>query len=149
VGRITTVEESRWTTPADHPPGSSSRAPEYIYTPLTLEVEAPVRGGIVGSSVDVRVGGGTVGAGTAACTRPTISGVPSDFEIGQRFAIFLIDPNLVPETDRLVGIWPVTDGVVQTPRDGDMTIEELGDRLTAFPNGENPFGPFPEESAPP
>lgn len=143
MGRITTVEESRWTTPADHPPGSSSRAPEYIYTPLTLEVEAPVRGGTAGSTVEVRASGGTVGAGTAACTRYTLLGVPSDFKMGQRFAIFLVDPDLVPETYRVVGIWPVVDGVVETPLEGDMSIDELQDRLSAFPNGESPFGPFP------
>jgi hypothetical protein len=135
VGRITSVGEARWSTPADHPRGSSSGAPEFIYTPLTLEVEAPIRGSSVGNFIETFVGGGTVGAGTAGCTRLALAGVPADLAIGQRFAIFLIDADLVPEHYRLNGFWSVAEDRVKTPYDGRLSIDDLRDRAAAVGYG--------------
>jgi hypothetical protein len=146
IGRITAVEDARWTTPADHPPGPKSGAPEFIHTPIWLEVETSIRGGIPGSAVQTFVGGGTVRSETGGCVRFTLGGIPSDFEIGQRFAIFLMDADLMGEVARLNGIWPVVDGVVKTPADGDLDIDGFRERVAAVDYGAPfPYGPYPIE----
>lgn len=143
VGRVTAIHEARWSTedgqsPRDEP---FAGAPAFIYTPLTIEVELPIREANAGDVVETRVGGGTVGNGTVGCTHFLLSGVPTDFAIDQRFAIFLIDPELVPETYRLVGIWPAVNNLVMTPMDGELTVEELTERVATA--GYNPFPSAP------
>lgn len=87
------------------------------------------------------MGGGKVGEGTSGCTNFVLSGVPTEYHTGQDFAIFLIDPDRIPEGHGLTGIWPVTRGIVRAPVEGEMTIDELEERVEAV--GYEPFPDLP------
>lgn len=134
IGRVTEVGPAGWSDSQGGPAGNTmAPGPSYIETPLTFSVETPIRGTAAGATQETAVGGGIVG-----CVRFTMSGVPEDFVPGQRFAIFLIDPDILPVTRGLVGIWPVTGETVATPLDGVVSIDELAQQVA-----KAGYAPFP------
>ena len=66
---------------------------------------------------------------------------PTDLSVGQQYVVFMIDAGRVAESGRLLALWPVTDGLVRTPADGTLTIEELAARVQAA--GYEPFPTIP------
>ena len=137
VGRVTDVGAGQMTT-ANRTPGASVVSPSRasVYTPVSIEVNTAIRGVQTGEAVDVQVQGGEIG-----CNRVIYSNPPTDLSVGQQYVVFMIDAGRVAESGRLLALWPVTDGLVRTPADGTLTIEELAARVQAA--GYEPFPTIP------
>lgn len=134
IGHIIEVGVARWSTPDNtEPRGVIAPGSASIYTPVTMAVEEGIRATAAGDIVPIAVQGGEVG-----CDRVIYSNRPTNLVAGQTYAVFQIDPSLVPETSRLIAIWTVEDGLVRTPADGDLTPEQLAARIA-----NAGYAPFP------
>lgn len=94
-----------------------------VYRLLTVDVTAVAKGDDEATMRDIAVPGGTFG-----CATFLVSGLP-ELTQGERYAFFVEERTVqVPEGSAPVTftLWPVSSGgIVKTPLDGDLTIDEF------------------------
>lgn len=130
VGTVSAVDAARWNTPDGAAPVASVTAATTVYRLVTFSVDSALKGS-VGKSIQLRLPGGRAG-----CETFLPEGVPVDINVGDRLAIFVqnlpaLDANGAP-APTAVDAWPVgTDGTIQTPADGTMTVSMFVSKVTS------------------
>lgn len=119
VAKVVAVGDAHWNTPDRQRPPSLTMDHALIVRDISFDVVSGLRGSQKGDGLATTILGGQVG-----CDSVSTAAAPADVKPGDVYAVFLIDPALVRDTD-VAAMWPVVDGVVSTPEDGDVTIAQL------------------------
>jgi hypothetical protein len=123
TGTVATVEGPFWNTPDGSAAPADALSPFSVYRTVTISVDKAMKGDI-GSKFTFRVPGGKVG-----CAVFAPEGIPLEIAKGDAYLFFTQD---LPATDAKGGavptvtdMWPVSSGVVATPVDGKVSIQEV------------------------
>ena len=130
IGTVSAMAPPRWNTSDGAAPAAYVTAATTVYRLITFSVDSTLKG-TAGKSIQLRLPGGRAG-----CEAFLPDGVPVDINVGDRLAIFVqnlpaLDANGAP-APTAVDAWPVgTDGTIQTPADGTMTVSIFASKVTS------------------
>lgn len=140
IATVDSVGEARWNTADGKAPAIEGESPPpdaHIYRPVRLSVTTLARGDLMGSTLEAKALGGTVG-----CYSFEFEDSPQ-LKSGEEYAFFLA-PALPgagaadASTLTINAAWVVTAGLVSTPVEGEVTVPVFLAAVETAPVG--PFG---------
>lgn len=123
-GRVEAIGKSQWNTVGGKLPEGEHITGLDVLRLISVRVDDVLRG--EPTTTTYWISGGTIGCHTYSVTG-------HELEEGQEYVFFLahFDPSSgIKGTLRVRQAWPVADGKVMTPTDGDLPTRELIDRIT-------------------
>ncbi len=136
VGRVVAASDAHWDTEDGQRPSkvSGPGTNAFLYRTITFEVETAIRGTEAGEERVIEVPGGRLGCDWAS----TSGRLPDEIREGERYAVFLYAAESAPGVPKVSAMWPVREGVVETPADGLLDVERL-QRMVEL----SPYEPLP------
>ncbi len=130
MGVVTQVHPSAWRTPDGSPPIDVNEAPALVYTPLLVSVNDVLRGDPLAIEVPIVVPGGRIG-----CSEYFVSTLPAAFRPGERYVFFMEEVAPYPNGATLIAYdaWRVSNGIVHTPLEGDLPLQQFLSLAAAVP----------------
>jgi hypothetical protein len=122
-GRVEAVGKSQWNTVGGKLPEGEHITGLDVMRLISVRVDNVLRG--EPTTTTFWISGGTIGCHTFSVTG-------HELEAGKEYVFFLayFDPTSgIKGTMRVRQAWPVTDGKVTTPTDGDLSTTVLADRI--------------------
>lgn len=123
VGTVGAVQGPRWNTRDGGPANKQKSTANSVYRLVTVSVETTMKGSVPGT-VQLRFPGGRAG-----CEAWVAEDIPLDLASGDRLVLFVQDlpaADISSSAQTTVGAWPVgSDGVVSTPADGRVPMDDL------------------------
>lgn len=135
-----------WSTPDGHRPtrAEMDAAPASLVRPIQIDVKGELKGARAAAQVAVQRGG------ERGCDRLTYEGDPA-LEQGRRYVFFLVplvdNAGLQLDEQLVLAAWPVgPEDRVNTPKDGNLSLDELKEAVdkgkpAETPNPNEPSGP--------